>query len=99
MRLMSDSSARVRLCDLVVAGPGGVRTIEAGVITGELMVATLDLGNGAARISAKAADADRWYELEGSPTLISANGLAVLHQAALGAALAGGGATAPRGRR
>jgi hypothetical protein len=99
MRLMPDSSARVRLCDPVVAGPGGVKTIEAGVVTGELMVATADLGNGAARISAKSAGANKWYELEGSPTLIPADGLAVLHEAALDAARAGGGATAPRRRR
>jgi hypothetical protein len=97
--MMSGSSARVRLCDPVVAGPGGVRTIEAGVVTGELMVATADRGNGAARISARTTDTNQWYELEGSPTLIPATGLAVLHQAALNAVLAGGGAGAPRNRR
>jgi hypothetical protein len=99
MRLMSGSSARARLCDPVVAGPGGVKTAAAGVVTGALLVATADLGNGAAQISAKTTHADKWYELEGSPTLIPTDGLAVLHQAALNAALAGGGAGAPRGRR
>jgi hypothetical protein len=99
MRLIATPSTRVRLCDPVVAGPGGVRTIEAGVVTGELMVATADRGNGAAKISAKSTDTNEWYELEGSPTLIPATGLAVLHQAALNAVLAGGGAGAPRNRR
>ncbi|WP_103959144.1 hypothetical protein [Nonomuraea solani] len=55
---MSDSS--------VVAGPGGVMTAEAGVVTGEVTVRT-EVAHDRVTVRIQYVDADEWYEVEGSP--------------------------------
>ncbi|GAA4980082.1 hypothetical protein HD597_011884 [Nonomuraea thailandensis] len=50
----------------VVAGPGGVMTEEVGVITGEVTVRTVVVGE-LVTVRVQYLDADEWYEVEGSP--------------------------------
>ncbi|MGS2644525.1 hypothetical protein [Streptosporangium sp. LJ11] len=51
----------------VVAGPGGVMTDEAGVITGDLTVA-ITLSGDQAQVRVQYTGAEEWYTLTGSPT-------------------------------
>ena len=48
----------------IVAGPGGVMTDEAGVITGDLTLRT-ELSNGAALLRVQYKDAAEWYTVTG----------------------------------
>ncbi|WP_411107603.1 hypothetical protein [Streptomyces sp. cmx-4-9] len=85
----------VRLVGFTTAGPGGAMTDEVGVITGELTLATEDLADGTAALTVQYTGAEEWYTLAGSPVPLPEAGLARLHEAALAAIGAGGGAHAP----
>ncbi|MFF3020494.1 hypothetical protein [Streptomyces sp. NPDC057939] len=87
--------AGVRLVGFVTAGPGGAMTDEVGVITGELTLATEDDGAGRAVLTVQYTGAWEWYTLTGSPVPLPEAGLAALHEEALTAIRAGGGAEAP----
>ncbi|MEV5896894.1 hypothetical protein [Nonomuraea fuscirosea] len=50
----------------VVAGPGGVMTEEAGVITGEVTVRT-EVSGDRVTVRVQYLDADEWYQIDGSP--------------------------------
>ncbi|MFJ3310839.1 hypothetical protein ACIPSA_49490 [Streptomyces sp. NPDC086549] len=70
-------------------------TDEAGVITGDLTVAThLQADGHAARVTIQYTGADEWYTLSGSPAPIPAGGLAAYHRDLLGRIRRGGGTTA-----
>ena len=79
----------------VVAGPGGVMTLEVGVVTGDLTVATGRLPDGRARVRVQYTGAGEWYTLQGSPAPLPADGLRALHRTVLAAVRAGGEATLP----
>ncbi|GHE11013.1 hypothetical protein [Streptomyces alanosinicus] len=82
--------------DDVVAGPGGVMTCEVGVITGELTVRTyLDYDGHNAHVTVQYTGAEEWYELQGSPVALPADGLATVHSTVVEAIRAGGPACAP----
>jgi hypothetical protein len=83
-----------RLVDQVNAGAGGAMTIEVGIITGDLTVATTDLGDHTARVMIQYAGADEWYQLDGSPAPIPQAGLPALHHRVLQAVTRRGGARA-----
>ncbi|KAA6215005.1 hypothetical protein CP973_39040 [Streptomyces albofaciens JCM 4342] len=83
------------LRDTVIAGSGGAMTVEVGVITGELTIATTDLRDGTARVTVQYSGANEWYELEGSPARIPTTGIHNLHDAVLAAIRAGGAAQTP----
>ncbi|NUS17030.1 MAG: hypothetical protein HOY69_37485 [Streptomyces sp.] len=87
------SPTPARLVDTVHAGAGGATTIDVGVITGDLTIATTDLHNGTAAVDVQYLDADEWYTLQGSPAPLPRTGLAGLHEEVLRAVRAGGGAT------
>ncbi|MEW1909235.1 hypothetical protein AB0442_12330 [Kitasatospora sp. NPDC085895] len=79
----------------VTAGPGGVMTVEVGVITGDLTLRTTRQGNQAV-LEIQYDDADEWCTVQGSPTDIPAGKkLQTVHQAVIDAIKKGGGATAP----
>jgi hypothetical protein len=63
----------------VVAGPGGVMTDEAGVITGEVTVRT-EAGAGQISVRIQYVGADEWYEVEGSPLETRGDPVPRLHQ-------------------
>ena len=48
---------------------GGVMTVEAGAITGELEVATRP-GDGALEVRARYVGAEEWYTVDGSPVTL-----------------------------
>ncbi|MEV4072622.1 hypothetical protein ACGFJC_35035 [Nonomuraea fuscirosea] len=50
----------------VIAGPGGVMTEEAGVITGEVTVRT-EVSADRVTVRVQYLDADEWYQIDGSP--------------------------------
>ncbi|GAA4838763.1 hypothetical protein [Kitasatospora terrestris] len=79
----------------ITAGPGGVMTVEVGVITGDLTLRTTQRGNQAA-LAIQYDDADEWYTVHNSPADIPASkDLHAVHQAMIDAVKKGGGATAP----
>ncbi|UBU12010.1 hypothetical protein [Nonomuraea gerenzanensis] len=63
----------------VVAGPGGVMTEEVGVITGEVTVRTVVVGE-RVTVRVQYLDADEWYEIEGSPLAPATDPGPRLHQ-------------------
>ena len=53
---------------------GGVMTVEAGAITGELEVATRP-GDGALEAKVRYIGAEEWYTVDGSPVALEASAL------------------------
>ncbi|MEU9121118.1 hypothetical protein AB0C96_14905 [Streptomyces sp. NPDC048506] len=90
--MTSGDSAPPRLVADVTAGAGGAMTVDVGVITGDLTVATTDLGDGTASVQVQYTGAEEWYGLEGSPVPLPPTGIRALHRAVLDAVRAGGGA-------
>ncbi|MFI0228386.1 hypothetical protein [Streptomyces sp. NPDC017086] len=81
--------------DRVTAGPGGAMTDEAGVLTGDLTVATLLLPDGhSVRVAVQHYGDDTWYTLSGSPAPVPAGRLAAYHRDLLGRIRRGGGTRA-----
>ncbi|UNO43207.1 hypothetical protein [Streptomyces sp. MST-110588] len=79
----------------VIAGAGGVVTDEIGVITGELTVHTTWTED-QAHIAVQYTGALDWFTLTGSPVPAHSEAHSrAVHQAAVDAVRAGGGAVAP----
>ncbi len=55
----------------VTAGPGGVMTAEAGVITGELTLRTELSADGKVTLRVQYKDADEWYTVQGGTAHLS----------------------------
>ncbi|MFI9275660.1 hypothetical protein ACIGXM_33885 [Kitasatospora sp. NPDC052896] len=73
------------------SGPGGVRTVEVGVMTGDLTVHTTWTGSEAV-LTVQYTGALDWHTLEGSPLPAGDENTArALHQHAVEAVKAGGG--------
>jgi hypothetical protein len=69
----------------IVPGPGGVMTVEAGVVTGPLTLRTelADGGDVALRVQYK--DADEWYAVQGGTAHLAAPGdIDAVHTIAVG---------------
>lgn len=83
----------------IFAGPGGVRTEETGVVTGDITVHTTWVG-GQADVTVQYTGASDWFTVTGSPVACDSEAASRdLHQAVVDAARAGGGATVPPGWR
>jgi len=69
-----------------VAGPGGVMTVEVGVITGELTLRTeLSASGDVVSLRVQYKDADEWYTVEGGTAhLVAPADLDAVHTIALG---------------
>ncbi|WP_285942228.1 hypothetical protein [Actinomadura xylanilytica] len=80
--------------DQVTAGPGGVMTVEVGVVTGDLTVVTT-VRDDKAHIAVQYTGADEWYTLQGSPVPLRGRTGADVHREVLERVRAGGEATAP----
>jgi hypothetical protein len=65
----------------VTAGPGGVMTVEVGVVTGELTVRTACDDAGTVTASVQYKDADEWYRITGAPTDLGGADLDTVHAA------------------
>ncbi|WP_346537705.1 hypothetical protein [Micromonospora sp. DPT] len=77
-----DASPRELTADLV-AGPGGVMTDEAGVVTGELTLKTR-YADGQVSLSVQYKDADEWYAVTGGKAaLADPAGLDAVHAVAV----------------
>ncbi|MCS0602744.1 hypothetical protein NX794_16215 [Streptomyces sp. LP11] len=84
-----------RYVDRVMAGPGGALTDEAGVLTGDLTVATILQADGrSVRVAVQHSGSDTWYTLAGSPAPVPAGRLAAYHRDLLGRIRRGGGTRA-----
>ena len=82
----------------VFAGRGGVRTDEAGTVTGDLTVHTTWDGSHA-DVTVQYSGASRWFTLTGSPVpCATEKDSRNLHQAVVEAVRVGGGATVPQDR-
>ncbi|MFJ3306699.1 hypothetical protein ACIPSA_26960 [Streptomyces sp. NPDC086549] len=80
----------------VFAGRGGVRTDEAGIVTGDLTLHTTWDGR-LAHVAVQYSGTSAWFNVAGSPVpCSSAQASRQLHQAAVEAVRVGGGATVPR---
>ncbi|MER7468616.1 hypothetical protein [Streptomyces sp. NPDC097981] len=80
----------------VFTGRGGVRTDEAGVLSGDLSVHTTWSGR-EAHVTVQYSGASEWFTVTGSPVhCTSEEGSRLLHQAMVDAVRTGGGATVPR---
>ncbi|MFI8992460.1 hypothetical protein [Streptomyces sp. NPDC053542] len=81
----------------VIAGPGGVATVEVGVITGDLTVhTTWSADDGQALVAVQYTGASDWFTMDGGPAHCSSEAESrELHQAAVEAARRGGRATVP----
>ncbi len=78
----------------VTAGPGGVMTDEVGVITGELTLRT-EADDTSVRQQVQYRDADEWYSVTGSPTLLpTGSNIDTVHSATV-ARIAGGRSAEP----
>jgi hypothetical protein len=64
----------------VVAGPGGVMTDKAGVVTGDLTVTTEVRGDQAV-VRVQYIGADEWYTVTGTPLTIATGNAEWLHAA------------------
>jgi len=53
-------------------GPGGVMTVEVGVVTGELTLRTEIADTGTVTLRIQYKDADEWYEVAGGQTALPA---------------------------
>jgi hypothetical protein len=63
-------SAKHELTADIVAGPGGVMTDEAGVVTGELTLATQLLDDGRVGLKVQYKGAEDWYAVTGASTKV-----------------------------
>jgi len=73
-----------RTADLV-AGPGGVMTVDVGVITGDLTLRTELSANGDVILRVQYKDADEWYTVQGGTAHLAAPAdLDAVHTIALG---------------
>ncbi|GAA2750477.1 MULTISPECIES: hypothetical protein [Kitasatospora] len=80
----------------IQAGTGGVKTVEIGVITGDLTLHTTWI-EGEARVTVQYSGALDWFTVEGSPVPAADEKTArEIHQRMVEAVKAGGGATAPQ---
>ncbi len=77
----------------VFTGAGGVRTDEAGIITGEVSVRTM-WKDGQAHIAVQYGGAPQWCTMTGSPLSCSERASRTVHQSAVEAVRAGAAATA-----
>jgi len=67
----------------ITAGPGGVMTVEVGVITGDLTLRT-DLSDGAVTVKVQYKGADEWYTVQGAKAhLASPEDLEAVHTIAV----------------
>ncbi|MFF5447244.1 hypothetical protein [Streptomyces sp. NPDC012888] len=82
----------------VFAGRGGVRTVEAGILTGALDVhTTWTEDDRLAHVAVQYSGASEWLRLAGSPASCpSESASRVLHDAVIDAVRAGGAAALPR---
>lgn len=79
----------------VYAGRGGVSTVEAGIIGGEVDIHTT-WAAGQAQVAVQYRGASHWFTLSGSPVpCASADASRQLHDAVVEAVRAGGAATVP----
>ncbi|MFC5911418.1 hypothetical protein [Streptacidiphilus monticola] len=79
----------------IFAGPGGVRTEEIGIISGEVSVHTT-WADGQAEFAVQYSGSSDWFTLYGSPVACPGEEESrELHQLVVDAVRAGGGATAP----
>ncbi|MBG6139401.1 hypothetical protein [Longispora fulva] len=68
----------------IVAGPGGVMTDEAGVVTGDLTLSTAS-EHGSATVKVQYKDAEEWYTVTGSKvTLHNPADAEAIHALAVG---------------
>ncbi|ALO92381.1 hypothetical protein SHL15_1204 [Streptomyces hygroscopicus subsp. limoneus] len=80
----------------VFTGRGGVRTDEAGIVTGELTVHTT-WHDGQADVAVQYSGTSHWFTLTGSPVPCpTQQDSRDLHQTVVEAVKAGGGATVPQ---
>jgi hypothetical protein len=56
----------------VTAGPGGVMTVEVGVVTGELTLRTELSASGDVTLRVQYKDADEWYAVQGATAHLAA---------------------------
>jgi len=78
---MSSPTARVKD---ITAGPGGVMTDEAGVITGALTLRTELSSGGEVAVKVQYKDAAEWYQVQGATAhLTTAGDLDAVHQIAV----------------
>ncbi|SFD76229.1 hypothetical protein [Streptomyces aidingensis] len=81
----------------VFTGPGGVRTDEMGVVTGDLTVHTTWVGD-RADVTVQYTGASDWFTLSGSPVEChSEEASRALHQAVVEVVRVGGGRSTPAG--
>ncbi|GAA2770839.1 hypothetical protein [Streptomyces showdoensis] len=79
----------------VYTGRGGVLTVEAGVLTGDLTVHTTYI-DAEARVAVQYSGASDWFTMSGSPVPCgSEEESRDLHDAVVAAVREGGGATVP----
>lgn len=79
----------------VLTGRGGVLTVEAGVLTGDLTVHTT-WADGEARIAVQYSGSSDWFTMSGSPVSSpSERASRDLHDAVVAAVRQGGAATVP----
>ncbi|MFJ4776025.1 hypothetical protein [Streptomyces sp. NPDC088762] len=79
----------------VFAGRGGVATVEAGIISGEIDIHTT-WAVGEANVAVQYRGGSHWFTLTGSPVPCpSADASRLLHDAVVEAVRAGGAATVP----
>jgi uncharacterized protein YbjQ (UPF0145 family) len=66
----------------IVAGPGGVMTDEAGVVTGELTLQS-DVADGTYTLKVQYKGAEEWYTVTGATTRARKDALNALHALAV----------------
>ncbi|MFF3886021.1 hypothetical protein [Streptomyces sp. NPDC001914] len=80
----------------VFTGRGGARTVEAGIVTGDLTVRTTWDG-ATAEVAVRYTGTEKWFTLTGSPEPCrSEHDSRRLHQAVVEAVRVGGGAVVPQ---
>lgn len=69
----------------ITAGPGGVMTVEVGVVTGALTLRTEISGDGDVTVRVQYKDADEWYAVQGATAhLADPADLDAVHAVAIG---------------
>jgi hypothetical protein len=69
----------------IVPGPGGVMTVEVGVVTGPLTLKTELATSGEVTLRVQYKDADEWYTVQGGTARLSAQeDLDAVHGVAVG---------------
>ena len=61
-----------RRCTDIVPGPGGVMTVEVGVVTGPLTLCTELADGGEVTLRVQYKDADEWYTVQGGKAHLAA---------------------------